>query len=386
MKALFLSAWYPNRYDEMAGLFVRKHAQAVSLFCEVEVLYVHPTPGIKQFETEIKQIENVKETTVYFPANSDNLINKVLKQINYLRAYRQGWKTIRQNGFTPDIVHANILTRTGFMAYIIKRLTGIPYVVTEHWSRYLPERKAFENLPDKWITKKIVASASAILPVSKSLKDGMISHQLYNNSYHIINNVVDNHFFKNSIISPDIKKRILHVSCFDESAKNIKGLLRAVKQLSEKRSDFEFIVVGNGIDYDEITEYCTKLDFPEKLVCFTGELTPDQVASEFAKASVFVLFSNYETAGVVLAESLVSGVPVVSSEVGIALEYVDATNGALVDCGDEKSLTESLDSVLNNLASFNRDEIREHFCNTFSYQTIGKKIISIYSGVMKNDK
>jgi len=29
-KVLFLSAWYPNRYDAMAGLFVRKHAEAVS--------------------------------------------------------------------------------------------------------------------------------------------------------------------------------------------------------------------------------------------------------------------------------------------------------------------------------------------------------------------
>ena len=43
MKVLFISAWYPNRYDEMAGLFVRKHAQAVSQFCEVEVLYSEHT-------------------------------------------------------------------------------------------------------------------------------------------------------------------------------------------------------------------------------------------------------------------------------------------------------------------------------------------------------
>jgi hypothetical protein len=30
MKVLFLTPWYPHRYDAMSGLFVRKHAQAVA--------------------------------------------------------------------------------------------------------------------------------------------------------------------------------------------------------------------------------------------------------------------------------------------------------------------------------------------------------------------
>ena len=40
-KVLFLSAWYPNRYDAMAGLFVRKHAEAVGQYADVCVLYLH---------------------------------------------------------------------------------------------------------------------------------------------------------------------------------------------------------------------------------------------------------------------------------------------------------------------------------------------------------
>jgi hypothetical protein len=29
VKILFLSAWYPHRYDPMPGLFVKQHAEAV---------------------------------------------------------------------------------------------------------------------------------------------------------------------------------------------------------------------------------------------------------------------------------------------------------------------------------------------------------------------
>ena len=82
MKVLFISAWYPNRYDEMAGLFVRKHAQAVSQFCEVEVLYIHPSTDISRFEISTNKIANVKETTVYFPAKSNNIVQKLIKGLS----------------------------------------------------------------------------------------------------------------------------------------------------------------------------------------------------------------------------------------------------------------------------------------------------------------
>ena len=40
---LFLTEWYPNRTDAMAGLFVQKHAQTVvRQGCKVVVLYFHP--------------------------------------------------------------------------------------------------------------------------------------------------------------------------------------------------------------------------------------------------------------------------------------------------------------------------------------------------------
>lgn len=43
MKVLYLTQWYPHRYDAMAGLFVRNHAEAaVRQGVDVCVLYCHP--------------------------------------------------------------------------------------------------------------------------------------------------------------------------------------------------------------------------------------------------------------------------------------------------------------------------------------------------------
>ena len=72
MKVLFLSAWYPHRYDAMSGLFVRKHAAVVSRYAEVCVLYLHADENIKRFEIVEQNFENVKEIYVYYPFSSSS--------------------------------------------------------------------------------------------------------------------------------------------------------------------------------------------------------------------------------------------------------------------------------------------------------------------------
>ena len=61
-KVLFLSAWYPNRYDAMAGLFVRKHAEAVSQYADVCVLYLHLDDKIDDFQIVEQSYNDVRET------------------------------------------------------------------------------------------------------------------------------------------------------------------------------------------------------------------------------------------------------------------------------------------------------------------------------------
>ncbi len=115
------------------------------------------------------------------------------------------------------------------------------------------------------------------------------------------------------------------MSCFDEKAKNVKGLLRAAKMLSEKRQDWRLVLVGTGVDYAEVRDYAQTLEIPEELLEWTGELTPREVAEQMHKADAFVLSSRYETYGVVLAEAVAADLPIISTPVGIAEE-----TGALI--------------------------------------------------------
>lgn len=379
LKVLFISQWYPNRNDSMFGLFIQKHAEAVAYYCDVKVLYVHPDDTIKKFEFSEKKQANISEIIIYSPYDKNKFYYKITKVVNYLRAYYIGYKKILNDGFKPDIVHANILTRTVLIAYFLKKIHKTPYIVTEHWSRYLDGRNAFQGFFRKLLTRLVVKNAKAILPVSENLKNAMLKHHLMNSNYIVVNNVVDNSFFIPPVLTTRSIKRILHISCFENRAKNISGLIRATKQLSTKRQDFELILIGAGVDFKEICDLAETLNFPKGMIQFVGEKTPAEVANYLHNSDFFVLFSNYENSPVVISESLVCGKPVLSSNVGGISEHINTKNGILVDAGDEDNLLQQMDYLLDNFRNYNAKEIMDEAKQKFSYNAVGKTLNTIYN-------
>lgn len=378
LTVLFLSQWYPHRNDQMFGLFVQKHAEAASLFCLVKVLYVQSDASITDFETEIKEQNNLSEIIVYYPVISNSIFSKIYNSINYTIAYWKGFRILHSENFTPDIIHANILTRTAVVAYIFKLLKGTPYVITEHWSRYLPARDSFKGTLRKLITRSVVRNASAVLPVSENLKQAMQHHELHNNNYMQINNVVNNCFFENNIIDIRDKKRIIHISCFDEEAKNIKGILRATLELCKLRQDFELVLIGTGADFQSVKQYADNLNFPENKVYFLGEKTPKEVANWMQNSDFCILFSNFENAPVVISESLACGKPVIATKVGGVSELIDDSNGILIDARDEKELSNKMNHMLDYFQNYDRTLIKSLAIDKFSYSSVGQQLSSIY--------
>lgn len=376
-KVLFLSAWYPHRYDAMEGLFVQKHALAANLYSDVCVLFLYADKHISHFEIVKQKKQQLTEIYVYYPFSTIGIFRKLTKLVNYLRAFRKGYTVVKREWGKPDVTHANILTRTGVLAYILHHKEHIPYVITEHWTRYLDTNYSYTGFLRKKVTEYVVKQAKYILPVSQSLKDAMISNGLYNANYQIIDNVVDDFFYKNQNKISRSKKRILHVSCFAERQKNIKGILHAIKRVSNERNDFEVIIVGTGIDYESVVEEARNLNVLDTIVHFVGEQTPQQVSDWMHQSDFFVLFSNYETFATVIPEALASGIPVISSEVGIAPAIITSKNGKIVPIGDGNALYTEINWMLDNYTNFNESEIRES-AKPFSFEKTGETLQLIY--------
>ena len=352
LKILFLTPWYPSEKDAMLGLFVQKHVEAVrAQGCEVRVIFSQ----------------------------------------TWRDTWRQ-WRALRREGWMPDIVQLNVIQKQGLLALWLKKRYGIPYVIIEHWSGYLPENGQYMRQPavKRRFAERVAEQASAILPISNALAKAMQDCGIRNRKWQKVYNVVDDFFFegvesrKSKVESQKSKvesrKTFLHVSCFDEKAKNVKGLLRAAKMLSEKRQDWQLVLVGTGIDYKDVRAYAESLSFPEGILRWTGELTPREVAEEMSHADAFVLNSNYENAPVVLSESMASGIPVIATRAGGMPEMIADECGILVPPRNDRALTEAMEHMLDHHSEYDRAAIRQAG-KKYSYEAVGKQLKEIYEEV-----
>ena len=342
MRVLFLTPWYPSEKDAMSGLFVQKHVEAVrAQGCDVRVIH------------------------------SQSLWDTV----------RQ-YKKLQKEGWTPDIIQLNVIQKQGLVAEALE----IPYIIVEHWSGYLPENGLFMRMSrfKRDMYRHIARNAAMILTVSDRHAQAMKDCGIRNNRWERIDNVVDDFFYERSDVrcQKSEKKTLLHVSCFDERAKNVKGLLRAAKMLSEKRQDWQLVLVGTGEDYDEVRAYARSLEIPEKLLRWTGELTPREVSNEFDKADVFVLPSHYENAPVVISESLAKGVPIISTRVGGIPEMMNEECGILVTPDNDDELLSALETMLDQYQEYDCEYIREQG-KQYTFASVGGKLKDIYEEICR---
>ena len=394
MKALFITPWYPSKYDAMSGLFVFRHAEAIlTQDIDVHVLYVCYHKDVEAPYIEHVWSEGVEQTYFYFPEKKN-----LYTEIKHLF---RAWRYWHSHYGLPDIVHLNVLTKQILLPLYIKKRYHIPFVLTEHWSGYLPENGAFYRSKSKGFYKRAIAKASMVMPVSDLLAQAM-KKALTNNlrDITVIPNVVNDLFYslsrneygKTALPKNREKFVFLHVSCFDNEAKNTIGIVEAAEQLSAIRDDFKVKMVGTGPDFEATKAVAEKKGLTDRgVIEFTGELLSEQVAIEMTEADAFLLFSNYETAAVVLQEATIMELPIISTAVGIAPMILSpiiktennafqiSKNGIIVPKKATDILCDAMKYMLEHRNDF--DNKTKHG-EDYTYKSIGEKISAIYNNIL----
>ncbi len=133
----------------------------------------------------------------------------------------------------------------------------------------------------------------------------------------------------------------------------VKGLdvyLRALAQLQDL--SFKARIVGSGsLRYQrQLQTLIQDLQLGDR-VELTGAIEPEQVASLYGSADVFVLPSRHEPFGIVLLEAMAAGVPIVATQVdGVPWVVAEGLAAALVPPNDPDSLAATLRHLLQTPA------------------------------------
>ena len=153
------------------------------------------------------------------------------------------------------------------------------------------------------------------------------------------------------LFQPDLglpKKYFLCVGRLDDARKNIAMLIEAYARLrKENPSAPELWLVGPQPPkeaLDLISRYGL-----EAVVKLKGRQSGEELARLYQSALCFVLSSDEEGLGIVLLESMASGVPVISTACGgpqMVIEH--GRTGFLTRLGDPQDLAEAMQGILRN--------------------------------------
>jgi len=167
-----------------------------------------------------------------------------------------------------------------------------------------------------------------------------------------------------------------------EKVKNIETLIIAASEILKKYPEVKLVIVGGGSQEKELKALAEKLSISDN-VEFQG-FRPD-VENVLKDALVFVLSSIYEPFGMVAAEALAAGLPIIVSKVGGLREIVkDGINGFSFNPRDWQELSKKILLLLENQKL--REEMKnkaKESAKEFSPKNIALKYLRVYLDVLR---
>lgn len=128
--------------------------------------------------------------------------------------------------------------------------------------------------------------------------------------------------------------------------KGVDVLLRAFAKVAARRSDVRLVLSGAGDAAWAFDLAGSSFEPYRSRVDVVGVGDPADLPHRYATAHVTVLPSRQEAFGLVLAESLASGTPIVGCRDGGAESIVTSEVGRIVDHGDVDALAQALEDAL----------------------------------------
>jgi glycosyltransferase involved in cell wall biosynthesis len=242
-------------------------------------------------------------------------------------------------------IHAHFASHPAAAAFVIHRLTGLPYSFTAHGS---------DIHRDQSMLAEKTAEAAFVVPISRFNSEVILkaSGGKYAEKMRIVHCGVDTNRFKpnGSRSSGQETLRVLCIGTLHE-VKGQTHLIEAGKILKEKGVDFALHFIGDGPDQPQLEQQVRDAQLTER-VFFHGRLNQNEVMEFLHQSDVLVAPSvpskdgRREGIPVVLMEAMACGLPVVSSRLSGIPEIVEhGVNGLLTEPGDARAIADAIDCL-----------------------------------------
>ena len=394
MNVLIIPSWYPSEAHPLNGIFTQEQAEAIANI-RPDINVMVSTWGHGDGEIPVRKPWNILKVLYWRVRQKNDLISfrkGVAKLFNpavswshrlpfggaarLIDANRRNLNLAIERFGKINLIHAHVSYPAGYVAAILSEEYKIPYVLTEHMGPFpfpslmrhgkpLPEiERAFQN-------------ADKIIAVSRSLSERVASFG-YQESI-VIPNVVDERCY--SLGEPSGDKFVFFTLCGLTDQKGIDHLLHAIARWNPPSDRFEFKVGGDGPMRREYEQLAVRLGVADR-VRWLGPVSREDAPQLFHDCHVYVMPSRHETFGVVYAEAIASGKPVIATRCGGPEDIVKNINGLLVEVGDIEGLAASMETMSADWTAYNAQDIRNDFLGRFSRQAVVTQLVTLYQHIV----
>lgn len=320
------------------------------------------------------------------PVLMDNCEVYFMPEIRNFMEIKRQWRILLTQ-LQPDVVHVNCCWMPA-CAFIQKwaQILGYKVVLTPHgmlepwimarhyWLKKVPALLLYQ--------KAAVVKADMLHATAESEKENLLKLG-YNDRIKIIANGID---VENIKMKPSWKrnKEILFLSRVHVK-KGIHFLLEAVAQLKEQFEEYVIRIAGEGdaTYIEELKQLAARLDISQ-LIIFEGGVYGNRKWELFRQADLFILPTHSENFGIVVAEALASGTPVITT-MGTPWNELESQH-----CGWWTEIgTEATVQALRNFLFLTEDELqvmghngRKLVEEKYSIHKVAEEFVKMYKSIL----
>ena len=196
--------------------------------------------------------------------------------------------------------------------------------------------------PQRLYAKAVMASANEVTAISSYCGSGG-GREL------VIPYGVDTSEFSPNLRSEDLRRELgvgpadLMLLAVQRLApiKRVDVLLQVMTSVVAQNPKVILVVVGHGEEESKLRAMATDLEIDEN-VRFVGYIGSNRLPEYFASADMFVFHSLLETFGIVFAQAMASGLPIVAANTSCVPAVVHPQNGELIEPFDTEAFADAV--------------------------------------------
>ncbi len=266
--------------------------------------------------------------------------------MRFVKGFIRGVALIHKNRYevvvAQDVEHAAI----AWLLSLLYKISWQMQIHTDIFNRYFWDG-SFTNKLRTILAKFLLKRASRIRVVSGRIKKSLAAYGIQPAAITVLPIFVDVEKIKSAPIATDLHKKypqfdfIILMASRLTREKNIGLALEAMAEFQESNPKSLLLIVGDGPEKENLKIKISELKVNDNVIFETWS---EDLISYYKTCDLFLLTSNYEGYGMTLIEAAAAGAKIISSDVGVAPEILEAEN--IFKVGDKNDLISKLKNAI----------------------------------------